>query len=150
MICMRKGWASLTTRDFFDTNVLVYAISDNEPEKQAQARVLLTAAIENNTGTISAQVLGEFFTISISPRRVQPPLTPAEARSVIEQVSVLSVVALDLELVRRAVHTSQRYQISYWDSLIIAAAERAGCARVFTEDLNSGQTYHGIVAINPF
>ncbi len=150
MICMMKGWASLTARDFFDTNVLVYAISDNEAEKQAQARVLLTEAIENNTGTISAQVLGEFFTISISPRRVQPPLTPAEARLVIEQVSVLPVVALDLELVRRAVNTSQRYQISYWDGLIIAAAERAGCARVFTEDLNNGQTYHGIVAINPF
>ena len=147
---MGKGWASLTARDFFDTNVLVYAISDNEPEKQAQARVLLTEAIENNTGTISAQVLGEFFTISISPRRVQPPLTPAEARLVIEQVSVLPVVALDLELVRRGLATCQRYQISYWDGLIVAAVERAGCARVFTEDLNDGQTYHGVVAINPF
>lgn len=72
MICMKKGWASLATRDFFDTNVLVYAISDNEPEKQARARVLLTEAIENNTGTISAQVLGEFFTISTSPLRNGP------------------------------------------------------------------------------
>ena len=150
MTCTRTGWESLVIRDFFDTNVLVYAISDNEPEKQARARVLLSEAIENNSGTISAQVLGEFFTISISRRHVQPPLTPAEARLVIEQVSVLPVVALDLELVRRAVSTSQRYQISYWDGLIIAAAERSGCARVFTEDLNDGQAYHGVVAINPF
>lgn len=137
-------------RDFFDANILVYAIDQSEPEKQIRSRALLTDAIENHTGVVSAQVLGEFFTISTSPRRVQTPLTRDEAALVIEQVSVLPVVELNLTLVRRAVSTSRRYQISYWDGLIIAAAERAGCTQLITEDLNAGQSYNGIVAINPF
>ena len=62
----------------------------------------------------------------------------------------MPVIAVDLLMVRHAIETSQRYAIAYWDALIIAAAERAGCTRVFTEDLNDGQTYHGVVAINPF
>ena len=137
-------------RDFFDTNILIYAHSRQDPTKMNRALDLLTNAIENGTGVLSAQVLGEFFTISTSPRRVNQPLTREEAIEIIDQVTVLTVVSLDLPLVRRGLTTCQRYQISYWDGLIIAAAERAGCARVFTEDLNDGQTYHGVVAINPF
>ena len=60
------------------------------------------------------------------------------------------VVALDLALVRRAIGTQMRYQISYWDALIVAAAESADCTRILTEDLNPGQSYHGIVVVNPF
>ena len=137
-------------RDFFDTNILIYAHSRQDPAKMGRALDLLTNALEHGTGVLSAQVLGEFFTISTSPRRVQQPLTREEAIEVIYQVSVLTVVSLDLPLVRRGLATCQRYQISYWDGLIVAAAERAGCTRVFTEDLNDGQTYHGVVAINPF
>ena len=137
-------------RDFFDANILVYAVDQREPEKQIRSRALLTDAIENHTGVVSAQVLGEFFTISTSPRHVQTPLTRDEAALVIEQVSVLPVVELNLTLVRRAVSTSRRYQISYWDGLIIAAAERAGCTRLITEDLNAGQSYNGVVTTNPF
>ena len=142
----------MADRDFFDTNVLIYAIDRSEPEKQSQARALLRSAVENGTGVLSAQVLGEFFTISTStsPRHNRQPISRAEAEQVIERLSVLHIVPLDLPLVQRAVSTCQRYQISYWDGLIIAAAERAGCARVFTEDLNDGQSYNGVVAFNPF
>ena len=144
------GHSASTTasRDFLDANILVYAHDPHDQRKQAVAQNLLTDAISNDTGALSAQVLGEFF--NTATRRLPNRLSVEEALQVIEQVSVLPVVALDLELVRRAVNTSQRYQISYWDGLIISAAERAGCARVFTEDLNNGQAYHGVVAINPF
>ena len=140
----------MADRDFFDTNILIYAVGADEPDKQNRARELLTAAIENDTGVISAQVLGEFFVISTSSRRVERPLTPTEARLIVEQVSVLTVVGLDLAMVRRALDTRARYQISYWDGLIIAAAERAGCTRILSEDLNAGQDYNGIVMVNPF
>ena len=136
------------SRDFFDANILVYAHDPRDQMKQAVAQSLLADAFANDTGALSAQVLGEFF--NTATRRLPNRLSVEEAMQVIEQVSVLPVVALDLELVRRAVTTSQRYQISYWDGLIIAAADRAGCTRVFTEDLNDGQAYHGVVAINPF
>ena len=137
-------------RDFFDTNVLVYAVGDRDADKQTKSRALLTDAIENDTGTVSAQVLSEFFVISTSARRVPEPLSHADARLVIEQVSVLPVVEIDVALVRRAIDTCGRYQISYWDGLIVAAAERAGCTRLISEDLNAGQSYNGVMAINPF
>ena len=135
-------------RDFFDANILVYAYDPRDLVKQAVAQRLLADAIANDTGALSAQVLGEFFTVST--RRVVPPLSMGEAAQVIERVSVLPVVALDLPLVRRAVETCGRYQISYWDGLIVAAAERADCTRIVTEDLNAGQEYNGVVVVNPF
>lgn len=53
-------------------------------------------------------------------------------------------------MTRRAISTHKQYRVSYWDSLIIAAAEKAGCTRIISEDLNLGQSYHGIVVVNPF
>ncbi len=140
----------MADRDFFDTNIVVYAVDQRDPEKQTRARALLTHAIENNTGALSTQVLSEFFTVSTSRRRVPQPLSPADARLIIEQISVMPVVAVDLPLVRSAVEASQRYGIAYWDALIIAAAEKAGCTRILSEDLNPGQIYNGVPVFNPF
>lgn len=142
------GQSDTISRDFFDTNILVYGSDDSEPEKQVVARDLVEDAVENGSGVLSAQVLGEFFN-SVT-RRIRLPLSADEAELLIEKYSVMPVVALDLELVRRAVATCGQYQVSYWDALIIAAAERAGCARIISEDLNSGQSYHGVVVVNPF
>ncbi len=135
-------------RDFFDTNILVYAVDRSEPDKQSKARRLLRSAVENETGAVSAQVLGEFFTVVT--RRIRQPLSIEQAEEVVEQIAILPVVDLDLALVRRAVETCRRYQISYWDALIIAAAQQARCTRVLSEDLNAGQTYDGIPVVNPF
>lgn len=138
----------MADREFFDTNILIYASDRSAPEKQSQARGLLKHAIENETGVVSAQVLSEFFTVVT--RRIQEPLSIEEAEQVIEQLTILPVVELDLALVRRAIGTCRRYQISYWDSLIVAAAERAECTRILSEDLNPGQIYHGIAVVDPF
>ena len=145
---MRSAWGDMADREFFDTNILIYASDRSAPEKQSQARRLLKNAIENETGVVSAQVLSEFFTVVT--RRIQQPLSTQEAEQVIDQLAILPVVAVDLTLVRQAIGTCRQYKISYWDSLIIAAAERAGCTRIFSEDLNPGQTYHGIAVVDPF
>ena len=142
------GQSDTISRDFFDTNILVYASDVSEPDKQSLAIELVENAVENGSGVLSAQVLGEFFN-SVT-RRIRRPLSMDEAELLIEKYSVMPVVELDLELVKRAVATSGRYQVSYWDALIIAAAERAGCARIISEDLNPGQSYHGVVVVNPF
>lgn len=139
---------TLPNRDFFDTNILIYAVDRSEPEKQFQARRLLNSAIENETGTLSVQVLGEFF--SVVTRRIPNPLSVEEAEEAIHRVAALPVVELDWALVRRAIDTHKDYGISYWDSLIVAAAEKAGCTRIISEDLNSGQSYHGIAVLDPF
>ena len=60
------------------------------------------------------------------------------------------MIDIDSMMVRRAIATHGRYGTTYWDSLIIAAAERAGCTSILSEDMNTGQSYHGILAVNPF
>ena len=67
-----------------------------------------------------------------------------------KQGSVMDVQEIDLLVVERALETVDIYKISYWDSLIVAAAERAMCESIVTEDLNTGQLYHGMAAVNPF
>ena len=97
---------------------------------------------------MSVHVLGEFFTVVT--RRIPSPLSIKEAGEVVDLLAILPVISLDLSMVRRAISAHERYGITYWDSLIVAAAERAGCTRIISEDLNSGQSYLGIMAVNPF
>jgi len=138
----------MSDKVFLDTNILVYAYDRGEPEKQAQAQGLLTGGIERENAVISAQVLGEFFVLVT--RRIQTPLSAEEAEQVIDLLGILPVVEIDLKLVRQALSIHKELQISYWDSLIIAAAERADCAMVLSEDLNAGQVYQGVRVENPF
>ena len=133
---------------FFDTNVLVYAYDQRDPGKQSQAQALLLNATQTQTAVVSAQVLGEFFVVVT--RKIPQPMTAEEAAEVIAEFGAIEVVPLDFSLVQRAIATQQEYGISYWDSLILSAAERAGCVKVFSEDLNSGQSYHGVEVQNPF
>ena len=92
---------------------------------------------------------GEFF--NIATRRIPIPLTVDDATTVIDYMSrSLAVIDIDSAMVRRAIATHRRYGTSYWDSLIITAAERAGCTKILSEDMNRGQSYHGMEAVNPF
>ena len=138
----------MSDKVFFDTNVLVYAYDQRDPGKQSQAQALLLNATQANRAVVSAQVLGEFFVVVT--RKIAQPMTAVEAAEVIAEFGTIEVMPLDFSLVQRAIVTQQEYGISYWDSLIIAAAERAGCVTVFSEDLNSGQSYHGVEVQNPF
>ena len=142
------GPSASTSKDFFDTNVLVYGYDRRDPAKRLRALALLAAAIENGTGAVSAQVLSEFF--NVVTRRLPDPLSFEVAGAIIGEVASMSVVEIDAALVQRAIGACRRYQISYWDALIVAAAERARCGRILSEDLNAGQSYNGVVVVNPF
>lgn len=138
----------MSDRGFLDTNVLVYAYDTSDPHKQAVARDLLRAGIRTESAVVSAQVLGEFF--AVVTRKIRDPMTADDARSVIATVSVVPVQEVDLALVHRAIDAHKQYGLAYWDCLIVAAAERAGCAVLFTEDLADGQVYYGVRVANPF
>ncbi|MDY6792440.1 MAG: PIN domain-containing protein [Thermodesulfobacteriota bacterium] len=138
----------MTGSDFFDTNILVYAYDSHEPDKQKKAQDMLKQGIINGNAVISTQVLGEFFTVVT--RRIPQPISVFDASEIINNVSVMNVQEIDLLIVKRAIETLDTYKISYWDSLIVAAAEGAGCERIMTEDLNHEQLYYGIIATNPF
>ena len=73
-----------------------------------------------------------------------------DAKKIIEVLSILPVAEIDLTLVMRAIDAKTRYRISYWDSLIVATAERSGCNTILSEDLNDGQQYNGVQIENPF
>ena len=138
----------MSAKVFLDTSILVCAYDSSEPEKQKKAQALLSQGIERENAVLSAQVLGEFFVVVT--RRIQTPLAAEQAEQLLNLFGVLSVVEVDLKLVQRAVSTHSEWQISYWDALIVAAAERAGCQRILSEDLNAGQMYHGVKVENPF
>jgi predicted nucleic acid-binding protein len=131
-----------------DTNVLVYAYDKHEPQKQRKAQRLLADGIEQENLFLSVQVLGEFF--NVVTRHIPQPMSPDETQEIINSLSILPVQEIDLAMVNRAIDTHQTYQISYWDSLIVSAAERAGCTMIVSEDLSAGQAYHNIRVINPF
>jgi predicted nucleic acid-binding protein len=133
---------------FLDTNILVYAYDKHDLEKQVKAQTLLKTAIKEGSASLSTQVLGEFFVVVT--RRIKKSLTVHDAERIIDILSVLPVAEIDLLLVKRAIHTQKSYGISYWDALIVAAAERTGCSKILSEDLNHGQQYNGVLVENPF
>ena len=140
--------SAYTSRNFLDTNVLVYGYDRRDPAKMARALDLLSDAIESGTGVVSAQVLSEFF--NVVTRRLPDPLSFEVAGTIVGEVAAMPVVEIDAALVQRAIGVCRRYRISYWDALIVAAAERARCSRILSEDLNPGQSYDGVVVVNPF
>jgi predicted nucleic acid-binding protein len=137
----------MTDRSFVDTNVWVYALDEDEPTKQAQARSVLDPGAGIDP-VISAQVLAEFY-VTVT-HKLARSLSLADAAMLVKQMSELPVVALDARLVTAAVAGSIEWGISYRDALIIAAAEAGGCSRVLTEDLAEGRTYGAVRVVNPF
>lgn len=131
---------------FLDTNVLVYAAAGREQEAAKRARAL--DLIDEIDFGLSAQVLQEFYVTVV--RKVETPLSPAEALEWIEQLEAFPCQSLDPGLVKLGVEISQRYCISYWDGAIVAAAEALGASTLFTEDLNHEQTYGSVRVVNPF
>lgn len=134
--------------DFIDTNILVYAYDSANPEKQKIAQSILTQAINNENAIVSTQVLGEFFTVIT--RKAKPSLSNNEALEIIECMRFARIQEIDFPMVKKAIEICDNYSISYWDSLIISAAERAGCECLLSEDLNNGQKYNTVVVSNPF
>lgn len=134
--------------DFFlDTNVLLYGVSTHpdEADKAAVARQLMQTV----DWAWSAQVAAEFVRASTSSRQ-REPLTLDEAARWVETWMAFPMVAIDGQLVLEAARNAQRYQTSYFDAQILAAAKRMGCVTVYSEDLNHGQDYGGVRVINPF
>lgn len=135
-------------RTFVDTNVLVYARDASERGKQLVARATLETLWESGTGVVSTQVLQEFYAVATG--HLRPPLSPAEAREVVERYSTWRVVTIEPSLIRAASHIHERHRISFWDALIVQAAIVAGASTLLTEDLHAGQSIEGVRVVDPF
>lgn len=132
---------------FFDTNVLVYLVDADEPQKQEVARGLVQEYLAGGKGTVSVQVLREFYWTS---RRLRIPVPEETAREAVEYFARFSPLAEDADMVLRAVRRHQEMSLSFWDALIVEAALKAGADRLFTEDMQHGQVIEGMRVENPF
>ena len=118
--------------DCFDTNVLLYLLSA-DAAKADRAEELLAGG-----GTVSVQVLNEFA--SVASRKLRMPWT--EIREVLTEVrAVCVVVPMSLETHDAALRVAERYGLSIYDALIVAAAVLAGCKTLHSEDMRDGQVF---------
>jgi len=137
----------MTDRSFVDTNVWVYTVDASEPQKQSRARAILEPDAGKDL-VISAQVLGEFF-VTVT-RKFARSVPEGEAHAMVDRMARLPVVSIDAGLVTAAIAASREWQISYWDALILSAAEMSGCRTVLSEDLSDGATYGSVTVEDPF
>jgi predicted nucleic acid-binding protein len=133
---------------FVDTNIIIYAYDLDSGPKHDIAKTVIENLWEEKSGIISTQVLQEFY-VNIT-RKIATPLPPAQARGVIENYLVWHVELNGPETILLASEIEERYNLSFWDSMIVAAARNAEAEKILTEDLNPGQIVEGILIENPF
>ena len=138
----------MTERVFVDSNVLVYSFDRREPEKQARAREWLDRLWSYRTGRVSFQVLQEFY-VTVT-RKLKPGLDPETARKVVQSLWAWQPMTTDEQSFVAAWGIQDRFQLSWWDALIVAAARSAGCSTLLTEDLQHGQDLDGVRVVDPF
>jgi len=131
---------------FLDANILLYACSSAPADRAKQQRA--EALILNTPFVLSAQVLQEFIANAL--RKKALGITEANIDAMLELASHVRVLPITHELILIAVAIRRRFQVSHWDSTIIAAAKELGCKTLYSEDLNHDQDYDGVTVINPF
>ncbi|HEX6710412.1 MAG TPA: PIN domain-containing protein [Rubrobacter sp.] len=132
---------------FFDTNILIYAVDEEETEKFGLAGELVETHLVDGDGMISVQVLREFYSAA---RRLRRPLTDEQAREMVEYFSTFRTLPEDARMVLGAVRRSHELMLPFWDALIVETALKAGADRLLTEDLQHGQVIEGMRVENPF
>jgi predicted nucleic acid-binding protein len=138
----------MTARIFVDTNVFVYARQAGEPTRQPIAARWLERLWDEQSGRTSVQVLNEYYTTLT--RKIKPALAPAEAWDDVKSLITWNPQPIDLELMHRGREIEQRYRLSWWDSLIVAAAQLQECVLLLTEDLQDRAVFGGVTVRNPF
>jgi predicted nucleic acid-binding protein len=131
---------------FVDTNVFLYVFDPADISKQNAARAWREELWKNRTGRISYQVLQEFYVKATK----KWPESRYEIRVEVNDLFAWQPVTIDADILDRGWKLQDRYRLSFWDALIVAAAAAAGCRYLLTEDLQNGQELDGVLVINPF
>ncbi len=138
----------MTDLCFVDTNVFVYAKDPTDPEKRGQAEAWLATLARRGALRLSVQVLNEYY--DTVTRRLTPSRDVALARSDVALMLTWRPLDLDGALIETAWRAQDRYGFSWWDSLIVAAAQRADCRYLLSEDLQHAQDLDGVAVLSPF
>ena len=131
---------------FFDTNVLLYMYGGADPDKRVRAEGLFQQCAGTGRMLLSTQVVQEFY--AAGRRKLGIPRE--RLRDVVAGLLDLPLVTVRPSHILSAMQTEERYGISFWDALILAAAESGGAEVLYTEDLNDGQRYGNVLVRNPF
>ena len=134
-------------RVFVDTNVLLYARDDRYPDKQRAAVHWLATLAHREALIVSPQILGEFHNAIL---RGRVGVDEAEMRRVIAALQPFSYGTTDLELIAQAWTIRKETAFQWWDCVILAAAIRAGCRYLLSEDYQHDRTVRGTTILNPF
>jgi predicted nucleic acid-binding protein len=135
-------------KTFIDTNVLVYAHDTDAGARQATAKALLTGLWDNRSGSLSTQVLQEFY--AVVTRKFQPPMPRAKARAIVAAYGEWRDIATEPQLIVAASRLEEDHTLSFWDALIVQAAIHAGADRLVSEDLQHGRRFGTLTIENPF
>jgi predicted nucleic acid-binding protein len=138
----------MTAAVFVDTNVFVYACDPHDPAKKSTAEGLLRELWIEQRGRTSVQVLSEYY-VTVT-RKLKPGLAPDDAWQEVHALFAWEPQAIDRSLLVRAREVERRYRLSWWDSMIVAAAELQDCAVLMTEDLQHGLVCGTVTVRNPF
>lgn len=137
----------MSDRCFVDTNILMYAHDAAAGAKHVRAKALLEDLWRTRSGVISTQILQELC-VNLR-RKAGRPLTPAAIREIVADYLTWHVVVNAGESVLEALEIEGRYALSFWDALVLQAAESAGVAVLYSEDFSHGQAYGSVRAVNP-
>ena len=136
------------SREFLDTNVLLYAYDAGAGLRHDRAAELVLRLARTHEAAISVQVMQEFYVNAVT--KIAQPLPPEAALARLAAFSRWYVHSPMPGDVADAVRWSQRHQLSFWDAMIVLSANRLGCDVLWSEDLNAGQAIEGVTVRNPF
>jgi predicted nucleic acid-binding protein len=133
---------------FFDTNILIYAARPALEQKDEFKRPIAIDLLANEDFVISGQVLAEFYHNIVRKGKIR--LTHEQALEWIHSMMERPCAAVDPAMILAGAAFSERFQISYWDGAMLAAANGMGAEKFYSEDLNDGQLYGAVTVVNPF
>jgi predicted nucleic acid-binding protein len=133
---------------FVDANVFVYAHDPRDPSKQAHARQWIAALWEKRLGRTGVQVLSEYYVVAT--RKLTPRFSPDRAWDYVNELFAWRPQPVDEALLRRAHEIERRWRLSWWDSMVVGAAQLQDCALLLTEDLHDGAVFGGVTVRSPF
>ncbi len=133
---------------FVDTSVIVYRFDTSEPGRQRQAERWLEYLWRERRGRVSLQVLHELY-VTLT-RKLDRVMSPDEARRIVRALFAWEPVRPGRRTIADAWEVEDRFRLSWWDSLILAAAQTGGCRFLLSEDFSDGRDLGGVRVINPF
>ena len=133
---------------FVDTNVLLYTFDDAEPDKRDRSREWLMICWQRRCGRLSTQVLNEFY--ANARKRFRSAISAADARAEVRRYEEWLPWQIDHATIETAWAVESRYGLSYWDALMVSAAQHMGCNWLLTEDLQHDQRIDQVRIVNPF